>query len=147
MNIKKFSFVAVFAFIISMIILVFLNSNYFYSIKLSKAIEKGDIIGVNEIIARNPESINTLPSILPAKINSLFDIRIYYPLTLACKTGNTEIIVKLIESGADVNCNDGYTPLSITYQCKNSNWYEISEYLIENGVDRNHIILINLNFF
>ena len=59
--------------------------------------------------------------------------RVCYPLNEACCTDNVELIELLIANGADVNCNDGLTPLSITYSGKRDNWYAISIVLIESG--------------
>ena len=39
----------------------------------------------------------------------------------------------LLEYGADPNCNDDFTPLSITYTTKRESWYEISLLLIKSG--------------
>lgn len=64
--------------------------------------------------------------------------RVCYPLNAACDTGNLDIIKLLIENGADVNCNDGLTPLSITYSSKVDNWYVISQILIKNGASLNY---------
>lgn len=57
----------------------------------------------------------------------------FYPLTEACATGNLEIVMLLVEAGADVNEKKWHTPLSLTYTQKPNNWYEISTHLISNG--------------
>lgn len=67
------------------------------------------------------------------------DWRVCYPLNDACATGNIDLIELLIDNGADVNCNDGFTPLSITYNGKVDNWYEISQILIDNGASLDYI--------
>lgn len=112
---------------------IFLNSNYNYSKKLISAINKENIIAVQQIVKKKPTCINTYPSITSKWWHSAMNTRICYPLNEACGTGNIELIELLIENGADVNCNDGLTPLSITYHSKVDNWYEISQILIENG--------------
>ena len=112
---------------------MFLNSNYYYSKKLISAIREEKIIAVQQIIDKKPTCINTYPSITSKWWHSAMNWRVCYPLNEACGTGNIEIIELLIENGADVNCNDGLTPLSITYNSKVDNWYEISQILIKNG--------------
>ena len=112
---------------------MFLNSNYYYSKKLISEIREENIIAVQQIIEKKPTCINTYPSITSKWWHSAMNWRVCYPLNEACGTGNIELIELLIENGADVNCNDGLTPLSITYNSKVDNWYEISQILIENG--------------
>ena len=115
------------------ILVVLFNSNYYYSKKLVSAIKEENIIAVQQIIERNPDCINTYPSITSKWWQSAMNWRICYPLNEACGTGNLELIILLLENGANPNCNDGLTPLSITYSAKGENWYEISLILIEHG--------------
>ena len=112
---------------------MFLNSNYYYSKKLISAIREENIIAVQQIIEKKPTCINTYPSITSKGWHSAMNWRVCYPLNEACATGNIELIELLIVNGADVNCNDGLTPLSITYNSKVDNWYEISQLLLQNG--------------
>lgn len=49
------------------------------------------------------------------------------------------MITLLLEKGADPNCNDGLTPLSIIYTVKVNNWYRISLTLIEYGASLDYI--------
>lgn len=114
-------------------LMMFLNSNYYYSKKLISAISEENIIAVQQIIEEKPTCINTYPSITSKGWHSAMNWRVCYPLNEACGTGNIELIELLIENGADVNCNDGLTPLSITYNSKVDNWYEISQLLLQNG--------------
>ena len=118
---------------------MFLNSNYYYSKKLISAIREENIIAVQQIIEKKPTCINTYPSITSKWWHSAMNWRVCYPLNEACGTGNIELIELLIENGADVNCNDGLTPLSITYSSKVDNWYEISQILIKNGASLDYI--------
>ena len=112
---------------------MFLNSNYYYSKKLISAIREENIIAVQQIIDKKSTCINAYPSITSKWWHSAMNWRVCYPLNEACGTGNIELIELLIENGADVNCNDGLTPLSITYNSKVDNWYEISRLLLQNG--------------
>ena len=107
--------------------------NYFDAKKLIEAIRNEDIYTAKEIIDKNPESVNTYPLFTKFRWDKILDFRVFYPLTEACFTGNIDMIELLIENGADVNSNDGYTPLSVTYRYKVDNWYDISQILIENG--------------
>ena len=107
--------------------------DYLDAKKLIKSIRNQDLSAIEEIIHKNPKCINTYPSITTRGCHSAMNARVNYPLNEACVTGNIDIIELLIENGADVNCNDGRTPLSITYTSKVDNWYNISLILIENG--------------
>ena len=118
---------------------MFLNSNYYYSKKLISAIREENIIAVQQIIEKKPTCINTYPSITSKWWHSAMNWRVCYPLNEACGTGNINLIELLIENGADINCNDGLTPLTIIYNSKADDWYEISQILIENGASLNYI--------
>lgn len=124
---------------ISMMILF--NSDYYYAKKLVKAIEAEDIAAIEHILETKPSCVNTYPQILLERIfNTLCENRgTTYPLLTACNTGNIEIIKLLVEAGADVNCNDGRTALSLIYFQKKDNWYPISVYLIENGMSSDYV--------
>lgn len=119
--------------LVGILFLVYFNSNYYYSKKLVSAIKAENIIEVQKIIEKKPTCINTYPSITSKGYHSAMNWRVFYPLNEACATGNIDLVKLLIENGADVNCNDGFTPLSVTYSIKIDNWYEISLILIENG--------------
>lgn len=119
-------------------LVIFFNSNYYYSKKLITAIEAEDLTAVKNILEKKPECINTYPSITPKWWHSVMGWRINYPLNEACGTDNMELVEMLIEYGADVNCNDGRTPLSITYGLKGEHWYRMSLLLIESGANLNY---------
>lgn len=135
---RKLIFNGVFIFILvtlicSTSVFFFKNSNYYYSKKLISAITEENIIAVKQIIEKKPGCINTYPSITPKWWHSAMNWRVYYPFNVACATGNIDLIELLIANGADVNCNDGLTPISIIYSSKMENWYNVSLILIENG--------------
>lgn len=119
--------------VVSISLIILFNSNYYYSKKLVSAIKNEDIISAKDIIEKKPTCINTYPSITSKWWHSAMNWRVCYPLNEACVTGNIDVIELLIKNGADVNCNDGLTPLSVTYGSKIDNWYEISQLLLQNG--------------
>ncbi len=138
--------VSVVATIIAVSILVggiqtmYLNSNCYYSKKLVSAIDEDNINEVRQILEKKPTCINTFPSIIPRRLRELMDMnRVFYPMNAACANANIEIIKLMIENGADVNCYDGFTPLSNVYIIKPDNWYQISQLLIENGASLDYI--------
>ncbi len=134
---KQVSFVVC---VISMIVLIFtclsvlyLNSDLYYSKKLVAAIRNGETETAIRIIRKKPSSINTYPSLLPKWWQSAMNIRVVYPLTEACLIRNNDLVHLLVEAGANVNCNDGLTPLSVTLRYKGNGWSEIAKYLIDSG--------------
>lgn len=114
-------------------VFVYRNSSLYYAKELCEAIDDGNAQYVAEIIEKKPASISTYPSLAPKWWQSAMNTRYNYPLTYACLKGNDEIIRLLVEGGADVNCNDGYTPLSAVLRFKQGDWYKNALYLIENG--------------
>ncbi|MBR2043827.1 MAG: hypothetical protein IJ946_05760 [Clostridia bacterium] len=91
----------------------------YYSRLLIDAIRNEDCGVVEEILAKRPTCVNAPHSMIPVGLHTFItEHRMNYPLIEACATGNVEIINALIESGADVNLNNGLTPLSITYSSK-----------------------------
>lgn len=141
MRCKKFVILAAIISILILIsLLVFVGmDDYFYAKALVSAIKDGDCSRAAKIIKTCPDSINTFPSITPKGWRSAMNWRVVYPLTEACISDNVELVTLLIENGADVNCNDGLTPLSVTYQGKQNNWYKIAELLIQNGASLDYI--------
>lgn len=115
------------------ILAVFFNSDYYYSQKLISEIKEENIVAVRQIIKKKPTCINTYPSTTSKWWHSAMNKRVCFPLNEACKTGNLDLIMLLLQNGADPNCNDGSTPLSIIYNQKKDNWYKISLTLIEYG--------------
>ena len=120
--------------LITGLLIIFFNSNYYYQRKLVKAIYEKDIVEVQRIIEKKPSCINTYPTVTSSRLlDILVEERARYPLNQACGGRNIEIIELLIDNGADVNCNDGLTPLSVAYSIKAPTWYEVSQILIEHG--------------
>ena len=135
---KKGILLLLLSFIIGMFTGCASVQNYFDSRELTNAIRENNIQGVEEIIAKNPHCINTLPTIMTKGMLSAMNMRGTYPLTEACIVGNFDMIKLLVENGADVSCNSGITPLSVIYRDKPEKWYEISLFLIESGADINY---------
>ncbi len=115
--------------------IIYFNSSFFHAVRLVRAIKSDDMEEVQRIVEKDPASINRYPTVAPPFWQSAMNRKDMYPLTQACHQGNEEMIRFLIASGADVNCNDGYTPLSVTYRRKNDNWYAVSLLLLQNGAD------------
>lgn len=111
--------------------------NVWYSYKLEGAIRADDITSVREVIEECPGCINYYPGFLPISVYSIIDWPMDYPLSVAVKEDNIDIIKLLVDSGADVNCDDG-DALRTAYYLKPCHWYQISLYLIEKGADINY---------
>lgn len=66
-------------------------------------------------------------------------IRVQFPLEVACREGDAETVRYLVEQGADVNCNDGFTPLSEIILVKPEGWHDTFYYLIDHGAELNYV--------
>lgn len=141
-NMKKVLLILVaVTLVIGICAIVYLHSDYYYAKRLVRAIEAEDKAAVEEIVRKRPGCINTYPSLATDGWNSAMDRCPLYPLSAACKTGNIEIIEFLVEAGADVNSNCGFTPLSLVYSYKWEGWYEVSCFLIDHGASVNYTTL------
>ena len=141
---KPILMIVVLCLLLLMIVIValiaILNSNQYYSKKLTEAIIEKDLVAAQQIINEKPDCVNAFPTMLPRWFYVMMDTYCpTYPLNTACAIGDIDVIKLLIENGADVNCNDGETPLSLTYCLKPYNWYAISLLLIESGASLNYI--------
>ena len=114
-----------------------LLKNVYDANKLVKAIQTENIPEVELLLKRNSKCVNTYPTLVPGWAQMRYQ---YYPLTVACTTGNLEIVILLVEAGANVNENKWHTPLSILYVEKPNNWYEISTYLISKGASLDYSV-------
>lgn len=121
------------ALLISGTVFLLRQTNTYYAQQLVLAIKEENIEEINRILDKRPECVNTYPSYMNRIGNIFFDLNTKYPLSVACRNGNIEIVKLLVERGADVNNNDGWTALSYAYDKHSENWYEIAVYLIENG--------------
>ncbi len=132
---RKFFIVLVSVVVLAVgVVALFLNSNYYYSKKLVSAIRDKDMVAVRQIIEKNPTCINTYPALTSKWWHSAMNWRVCYPLNEACATGNIDLIELLIDNGADVNCNDGLTPLAISH-CDT----DLAELLLRYGGTLSHI--------
>ena len=115
-------------------LLFYIQSDSFQAKRLIRAIRRRDIGQVAEIVKKKPTCINVMPSKLEQFWRTLNGERVAMcPLNEACFANEQEMIKLLVEADADVNINDGQTPLSTVYRYKQNDWYELSVYLIEQG--------------
>lgn len=112
--------------------------NIRHSKQLVEAIRAENIPAIEGIISEHPECIDCFPGVFPIPFYWFIEWPMDYPLITAVEGNNIDIIKILVDSGADINCNSGDTPLRRAYLNKSDNWYQISCYLIENGADLNY---------
>ena len=103
--------------------------------KIEASIAKEDYSKAIALIEAHPDCINNFPTVLPDFVRSAFSIYHTYPFISACSTGNAELVKAFVENGVNVNCKDDCTPIECVYRDKPNGWFELSEYLIENGAD------------
>ena len=109
------------------------GSKYVVSRKLVKAIRAGEYGVVKALVEAYPEYVNAYPSLFSKEWHLKRKRNIRYPLTEACLTDDWGMISLLLDNGADPNCDDGSTPLTVVYREKREHWLEISKLLIQHG--------------
>ncbi len=130
--------------LIVLTIIVFLNVYRFYwYTQLEESMYERNIEDVQIILSEKPSAIRT--SIInfnpPILLCALMDVDAPHLLTAACELDDMEMVKLFVENGADVNIGYWSCPLSITYDRKNENWYEISRYLIDHGATVDYSLL------
>lgn len=102
---------------------------------LISAIRKDDVERVERILERGTDP--NLPEFPPSKFWSLFEMVPARPLSVACETGNYEVVKLLIDHGATTEVVEGtdWSPLMETLFDYNRDDVEIVKLLLENGAD------------
>ena len=124
-------------------ILVLSNNPHHNSYKLV-TIYSNNMDEVSEIINKHPNSVNSVPSIMPRWWNVLVENRNFFPLQEACYKGNVDMVNRLLEAGVDVNAVDPYigsTPLlmALSSGAASESRFDIAFLLIEHGADINAV--------
>lgn len=145
----KIRFKAVILFLLTLILFIggmlMLNNNpHHNSYKLVSAIYSNNMDKVREIINKHPNSVNSVPSIMPRWWNVLVENRNFFPLQEACYKGNVDMVNRLLEAGADVNAIDPYigsTPLlmALSSGAVSESRFDIAVLLVEHGADINAV--------
>lgn len=125
--------------VVCIALLTFYFVNCYQSKKLVEAIRQKDFPKVEYIVEKYPHCVNTFPSVSSHWWRAVMGIVADFPLVEACGVGDTEIVRYLIEHGADVNCDDGYSPLSVTLIGKPEGWRDTFYYLIDHGANVDYI--------
>ena len=125
--------------VVCIALLTFYFVNCYQAKKLVEAIKQKDISKVECIVEKYPRCVNTFPSVSSPWWRAVMGIVADFPLVEACGVGDTEIVRYLIEHGADVNCDDGYSPLGVTLIGKPEGWRDTFYYLIDCGANVDYI--------
>lgn len=125
--------------VVCIALLTYYFVNCYQAKKLVEAIKQKDISKVECIVEKYPRCVNTFPSVSSPWWRAVMGIVADFPLVEACGVGDTEIVRYLIEHGADVNCDDGYSPLSVTLIGKPEGWRDTFYYLIDCGANVDYI--------
>ena len=125
--------------VVCIALLTYYFVNCYQSKKLVEAIRQKDIPKIEYIVEKYPHCVNTFPSVSSLWWLAVMGIRVQFPLEVACREGDAETVRYLVEHGADVNCNDGFTPLSEIILVKPEGWHDTFYYLIDHGAELNYV--------
>lgn len=125
--------------VVCIALLTYYFFNCYQSKKLVEAIRQKDIPKIEYIVEKYPHCVNTFPSVSSLWWLAVMGIRVQFPLEVACREGDAETVIYLVEHGADVNCNDGFTPLSEIILVKPEGWHDTFYYLIDHGAELNYV--------
>ena len=111
-------------------------SKYQNADKLISAIENEDVTQVKKLL---DEGIDPNQTNMPPWNYSFFEMSATRPLSVACRTGNLEIIELLLTHGATVEYQEhtGWSPLKEALFFTNPDDLKIVELLLEQGADPN----------
>ena len=125
--------------VVCIALLTFYFVNCYQANKLVDAIRQKDFPKIEYIVEKYPHCVNTFPSVSSLWWLAVMGIRVQFPLEVACREGDAETVRYLVEQGADVNCNDGFTPLSEIILVKPEGWHDTFYYLIDHGAELNYV--------
>ena len=118
LSIRKILDVTLIVLVVCIGLLAYCFTNCYQANRLVDAIEQGYLPSVERIVDKYPHCVNMYTSVSPHWWLAVMGIAADYPLEAACRAGEAAAIRYLVEHGADVNCDDGSTPLSITLLVK-----------------------------
>lgn len=118
-------------------VLAYHHNNHRQTKQLLQAIKSEDIGKVKELLDRGVDPNKT--DVEPILLWSLLETSPNRPLTIACGTGNAEIVKLLIDYGATAEANEttGYSPLRKTLFYFQKDDPEIIDILLQNGAQTN----------
>jgi len=132
---KKIGKVFFIIVLLGMLIQICICAYYYFSTKdLFDAIESEDVLKVAQLLENgaNPNMADVPPSVLWTFLERSPNL----PLSIACKTGNLEIVKLLVTYGATVETSTelGFTALQATLLYYQPDDVEIVAFLLKNGV-------------
>jgi ankyrin repeat protein len=115
--------------------------------KLIDAIEKENVEQVKLLLDSGVDPNQT--NIPPLNVWSIVEMSADRPLSVACKTGNLEIVEALIANGATAEKREhtGWSPLKMTLFHTHADDFEIVKLLLSNGADPQTVEPDNLIVF
>ena len=132
--------------LVACIWIIAVNSDWYKTEKLIKAIKSEDIIEIERLLKTGIDPHKT--DVQPSWVWTLLESSPNRPLTIACKTGNLEIVKMLIDYGATAEPIDGtgYSPLNAALFYYQPDDIELVNVLLDNGADINEVEDVELVF-